>query len=265
MPKHWGVEAVAPQPAPEGIVITGASSGIGAALARLYARPGARLALTGRDAARLSEVAAACRARGATVEEHTIDVTNAEAMKALINAFATTGRLDLVIANAGVSGGFRNWDEFGTYVRRVTDINIGGVLNTVNPAIPIMARQRSGQIAIVSSIAGFLALPGAVPYSATKQFARAYAEELRGRLAPEGIRVSAICPGFVVSRMTARNKFPMPFLMETDRAAEIIIRGLAANRGRIAFPWPMLAMVRLLGLLPYPLLDRLLRRAPMKD
>lgn len=250
--------------APEGILITGASSGIGAALARLYARPGVRLALTGRDAARLAELAAACRAQGAAVDEYAVDVVDAGAMKALIEAFAASGRLDLVIANAGVSGGFKTWDEFPAYARRITDINIGGVLNTVNPAIPIMVRQGSGQIAIIASIAGLLAMPGAVPYSATKHFARAYAEELRGRLAPEGVRVSAVCPGFVVSRMTARNKFPMPFLMDTDKAAEIIVRGLAVNKGRIVFPWQMLAMVRLLGLLPYPLLDRLLRRAPAK-
>lgn len=251
-------------PALSGILITGASSGIGAALALLYARPGVRLALTGRDAARLAEAAAACRRRGATVLESLVDVTDAEAMAAFIAEFAALGRLDLVIANAGVSGGFKSWDAFGAYARQVTDINIGGVLNTVNPAIPIMLRQGGGQIGIVASIAGLLAMPGAVPYSATKHFARAYAEELRGRLAPEGVKVSAICPGFVVSRMTARNRFPMPFLMDTDRAAQAIMRGLAANRGRIAFPWPMLAMVRLLGLLPYPLLDWLLRRAPAK-
>lgn len=248
-----------------GILITGASSGIGEALARLYAGPGILLALTGRDAGRLDAVAAACRAAGAEVDARTVPVTDTAAMKALVEETAARGRLDLVIANAGVSGGFRSWEAFDSYVRSITAVNIDGVLNTVNPAIPVMVRQGGGQIAIVSSIAGLLAMPGAVPYSSTKHFARAYAEELRGRLAPEGIRVSAICPGFVVSRMTDRNKFPMPFLMETDKAARIIRDGLARNRGRIAFPWPMLAMVRLLGLLPYPLLDRLLRRAPGKD
>lgn len=255
---------MAPEPAPRGILITGASSGIGAALAHAYAGRGIRLILTGRDPVRLAESAAACRARGAIVLERIIDVADMAAMSAFIAESAASGPLDLVIANAGVSGGFRDWGAFDAYVRQVVDINIGGVLNTVNPAIPVMIRQGGGQIAIVSSIAGLLAMPGAVPYSATKHFVRAYAEELRGRLAPEGIKVSAICPGFVVSRMTARNKFPMPFLMDTDRAAGIIMRGLAGNKGRIAFPWPMLAMVRLLGLLPYPLLDRLLRRAPAK-
>ncbi|WP_374304452.1 SDR family NAD(P)-dependent oxidoreductase [Ferrovibrio sp.] len=248
-----------------GIVITGASSGIGAALAELYAGPGTLLALTGRDAGRLEEIAERCRARGATVIAETVPVTDMAEMHRFIVGVAAAARLDLVIANAGVSGGFKSWDDFDAYVRGITSVNIDGVLNTVNPAIPIMVRQRAGQIAIVASLAGFLAMPGAVPYSSSKHFARAYAEELRGRLAPEGIRVSAVCPGFVVSRMTARNRFPMPFLMETNKAARIIRDGLARNRGRIAFPWPMLAIMRLLGLLPYPLLDWLLRRAPGKD
>lgn len=248
-----------------GIIITGASSGIGEALAVLYARPGVLLALTGRDAERLHAVAESCRQRGAIVEAETVAVTDRAAMQAFIETIASKSQLDLVIANAGVGGGFKTWDQFDGHVRAITDVNIGGVLNTVNPAVPIMVRQGGGQIAIVSSMAGFLSMPGAAPYSATKHFARSYAEELRGMLAPQGIRVSAICPGFVVSRMTARNKFPMPFLMNTEKAATIILRGLAANRGRIAFPWPMLAMIRVLGLLPYPLLDWILRRSPAKD
>ena len=248
-----------------GILITGASSGIGEALARLYAAPGILLVLTGRDAARLDMVANACRASGATVDARVVPVTDAIAMKALVEEAAARCRLDLVIANAGISGGFRHWAEFDSYIRSIIDVNVGGVLNTVNPAVPVMVKQGGGQIAIVASIAGLIAAPGAAPYSATKHFARVYAEELRGRLAPEGICVSAICPGFVVSRMTARNKFPMPFLMDADRAARIIRAGLQRNRGRIAFPWQMVLLVRLLNLLPYALLDRLMRRAPGKD
>lgn len=247
-----------------GIVITGASSGIGQALAELYARPGVLLALTGRDATRLNAVAETCRQRGATVEAETVPVTDPAAMQAFIAKVAVKSRLDLVIANAGVSGGFKAWDDFDTHVRTITDVNVGGVINTVNPAVPIMVRQRCGQIAIVASLAGFLSMPGAGPYSSSKHFARSYAEELRGMLAPEGVRVSAICPGFVTSRMTARNKFPMPFLMDEQRAARIIANGLARNQGRIAFPWPMLAVIRLLAVLPYPVLDWILSRAPKK-
>ncbi|MEK9970899.1 MAG: SDR family NAD(P)-dependent oxidoreductase [Ferrovibrio sp.] len=248
-----------------GIVITGASSGIGQALAEFYARPGVLLALTGRDAIRLNAVAETCRQRGAAVIAETVPVTDRAAMQVFVAKVAAQARLDLVIANAGVSGGFKAWDDFDDSVRSITDVNIGGVLNTVNPAVPVMVKQQSGQIAIVASIAGFLSLPGAVPYSSTKNFARVYAEELRGRLAREGVRVSAVSPGFVTTRMTARNRFPMPFLMDEPRAARIIADGLARNRGRIAFPWPMLAMVRLLGLLPYPLIDWIMRRSPAKD
>lgn len=261
----------------KGILITGASSGIGEYLARAYAAPDVRLALTGRDAGRLEAVAEICRAKGAAVECHLTPVTDAAAMRALILDFAARGRLDLVLANAGISGGFKDWSGFDAHVREVAAVNIDGVMNTVNPAIEAMLGQAPdplkgqigmplrGQIGVVASLAGFLPLPGASIYSASKAFARVYAEALRGQLAPEGIAMSAICPGFVVSRMTAKNRFPMPFLMETEAAARRIQQGLAENRARIAFPWPMLAVMRLLESLPYPLTSWLLNRAPAKE
>lgn len=253
----------------KGILITGASSGIGEYLARHYAAPDVRLAITGRDAARLEAVAAICRAKGAEVECHAVPVTDAAAMRALILDFAARGRLDLVLANAGISGGFKDWSGFDAHVREVAAVNIDGVFNTVNPAIEAMLTQepgpRRGQIAVVASLAGFLPLPGAAIYSASKAFARTYAEALRSQLAPKGVAISSICPGFVVSRMTAKNRFPMPFLMDTEAAARRIAQGLAENRARIAFPWPMLAIMRLLESLPYPLTAWLLSRAPAKE
>lgn len=248
--------------APHNILITGASSGIGEALALYYAAPGIRLILTGRDAARLDQVVQACRAKGAEARGEVVAVEDAAAMADLI---AASPPLDLVVANAGISGGFKTWDDFDAHVRAIAAVNIDGVLNTVNPAARHMVHQGYGQIAVVASIAGFIPLPGAAIYSASKAFARFYAEGLRGQLARHNVRVSAICPGFVVSRMTAKNRFPMPLLMDADRAAGIIARGLARNQGRIAFPWRMLALMRLLESLPYPLTDWLLRRAPAKD
>ncbi len=248
--------------APRNILITGASSGIGEALALHYAAPGISLVLTGRDSGRLEQVVAACRAKGATASGHAVPVTDAGAMAQLIEASLP---LDLVVANAGISGGFKNWDEFDPHVREIAAVNIDGVFNTVNPAAQFMVRQGHGQIAVVASMASFVALPGAAIYSASKAFARLYAEGLRGQLAKHNVHVSAICPGFVVSRMTAKNRFPMPFLMDAERAAGIIARGLARNQGRIAFPWRMLALMRLLETLPYPLTAWLLRRAPAKD
>ncbi len=253
----------------KGILITGASSGIGEYLARHYAAPDVRLAITGRDAARLEAVAAICRAKGAEVECHAVPVTDAVAMRALILDFAARDRLDLTLANAGISGGFKDWSGFDAHVREVAAVNIDGVFNTVNPAIEAMLGQPEaplrGQIAVVASLAGFLPLPGAAIYSASKAFARTYAEALRSQLAPKGIAISSICPGFVVSRMTAKNRFPMPFLMDTEAAARRIAQGLAENRARIAFPWPMLAIMRLLESLPYPLTAWLLSRAPAKE
>lgn len=247
------------------ILITGGSSGIGEALALLYAAPGVHLALTGRDPGRLEAVAEACRARGASVSARPVAATDREGMAAFVNGAAQAGKLDLVIANAGVGATFKDWSKFDEVMRSVTSVNIDGVLNTVNPAVPIMVAQGSGQIAIVSSIAGLVVTPGAVPYSATKHFARAYAEELRGRLAPQGVKVSAICPGFVTTRLTAKNRFPMPFLMDADRAARIIRAGLERDKGRIVFPWPMHLLATVINLLPFALRDALMRRTPRKE
>lgn len=250
---------------PRHILITGGSSGIGEALALHYAAPGVRLVLTGRDTERLQAVAAACSLRGAQMVAEQVPVTDRAGMESLIRRCAGEAPLDLVIANAGVSGNFRNWDDFDPHVREIAAVNIDGVLNTVNPAVAVMVRQGHGQIAVVASLAGFLPLPGAAAYSSSKAFARVYAEALRPQLAPLGVRVSSICPGFVVSRMTARNRFPMPFLMTSDRAARIIADGLARNRGRIAFPWAMVALLRGLDALPYRVSSWLLSRAPRKE
>lgn len=247
--------------APRNILITGSSSGIGEAMALHYAAPGVRLVLTGRDADRLQAVVAACRAKGAEASGHTTAVTDREAMATLIEASMP---LDLVVANAGVSGNFKSWDEFDAHVRGIAAVNIDGVFNTVNPAARLLVAQGHGQIAVIASMASFVSMPGAAIYSASKAFARFYAESLRGQLARHGVRVSAVCPGFVISRMTAKNRFPMPFLMDADRAARIIAKGLARDQGRIAFPWRMLALLRILESLPYPLTDWLLRRAPQK-
>jgi len=142
--------------------------------------------------------------------------------------------------------------------------NIDGVLNTIHPLIPRMRSRGRGQIAIMSSLAGFRGFPGAPAYCASKAAVRLMGESLRGELAALGIEVNVICPGFVRTPMTDRNPFPMPFLMEAERAARIIRRGLERNRGRIAFPLPVALAVRLLAALPDILADRLTRTAPRK-
>ncbi len=249
---------------PRSIVITGASSGIGEALACAYAAPGVRLALTGRDAGRLAAVAERCRGLGAEVEEAVVDAADRAAMADWLGGLDRRAPVDLVIANAGVSAGTGNGTESEEQARRIFQVNVDGVLNTVHPLLPGMQARRRGQIALMASLAGFRGMPGAPAYCASKAAVRVYGESLRGDLAGQGIGVSVICPGFVKSRMTTVNRFPMPFLMETDRAAQVIRRGLARNRGRISFPWPMAAVVWLLAALPAGWTDALLRQAPRK-
>ncbi|MDP6344728.1 MAG: SDR family NAD(P)-dependent oxidoreductase [Alphaproteobacteria bacterium] len=246
---------------PETILITGASSGIGAALARAYAGRCRLLALTGRDAGRLAAVAADCRAAGAEVVDETVDVVDRRRMADLIGRIDERAPIDLVVANAGIDGAALAGDErfYGTM-----EVNLIGVLNTVLPAISPMQRRGRGQIAVISSLAGYRGMPGAVAYGASKAAVRSLGEGLRGRLAASGIAVSVVTPGFVESRITASNTFPMPFQWSAERAAERIRRDLARNRGRIAFPWPLYAGVWLLNVLPSALADAITARSPRK-
>jgi short-subunit dehydrogenase len=249
---------------PRSIVITGASSGIGAALALAYAGPGIHLALSGRDSGRLEETAAACRQTGADVAAALVDVADRGAMEDWLTEIDARAPVDLVLANAGISAGTDQGWEQPEQTRRIFAVNLEGLFNTVLPLLPAMQDRRRGQIALMSSLASFRGFPGAPAYCASKAAVRVWGEALRGDLRPRGIEVSVICPGYVVSRMTARNRFPMPLLMETDRAARRIRRGLERGQARIAFPWPVYAAVRLLASLPPGLTDPLLGRMPKK-
>ncbi len=250
---------------PTSILITGASSGIGEALANLYAGPGVHLTLTGRNEARLTEVSGACRAQGSDITTQVIDITNREEMANLITDVDAQHPLDLVIANAGISAGSGGTGESDEQARTIFDVNVGGVLNTIGPAIERMQARGRGQIAIVSSLAGFMGLPGAPAYSATKVAVKAYGEALHGALKPDGIAVSVICPGFVESRITARNNFPMPFFMNAPKAAKIIRRGLERRKLSIIFPWPLALTTWLVSLLPPSVRIWLMSRAPKKN
>lgn len=249
---------------PTNILITGASSGIGAALARGYAKPGRYLALSGRDAARLHDVAAECRELGAEVEAEPIDVRDRDAMAAWIARIDADHRLDLAIANAGISGGAADGGESDEQARDIFAVNLAGVLNTISPAVSAMKLRRRGQIGIVSSIAGFRGLPSAPAYSASKAAVKVYGEALRGALHGDGIGVSVICPGFVASRMTDKNDYTMPLIMSAERAALIISGGLARNSARIAFPWPMYLAIWLMTALPPLMTDIAFRWLPKK-
>lgn len=246
----------------QSILITGASSGIGRALAERLSRPGVRITITGRDRARLDDAAGAIARGGAEVHAQIVDVVDRAAMRALIDGAEARAPLDLAVANAGISGGGGATDE--EIVRDIFAVNLAGVLNTILPAAAAMRPRRKGQLAIVSSVAGFRGLPSAPAYSASKVAVRAWGDAVRPHLAEDGIGLSMIYPGFVESRMTAANPFPMPFLMSAERAADIIARGLQAGRREIAFPWQMVWMARLVASLPTPLFDAVMRRTPRK-
>lgn len=251
--------------APDSIMITGASSGIGAALARLYARPGATLFLCGRNAKRLDGLAQICENQGATVKSAILDVADPAAMAQWIGDCDAANALDLVIANAGISGGGPDIGHGLDATRKIFKINIDGVVNTILPALQLMRTRGQGQIAIISSLAAFRGLPSSPAYCASKAAVKSWGEGLRVRFAPDGVRISVICPGFVESRMTENNPFPMPLLMNGDRAARIIERGLTRNRGRIAFPFGTYAASWLLGVLPTNLVDWMVRKMPAKE
>ena len=220
---------------PRSILITGASRGIGAALARAYAAPGVMLALTGRDAGRLDAVATACRHSGATVLTALLDVTDEKAIGGWIAAIDRDHPLDLVIANAGVNGGGSG--EPLSEVQRIMRINFGGLCNTVHAAIPLMRSRRRGQIALVSSLAAYRGLPYFPAYSASKAAIKVYGEALGTWLRPQGVAVSVVLPGFVETEMSGQLTGPKPFMMGPERAVRIIRRRLAQGRRRIAFPW----------------------------
>ena len=249
---------------PRSILITGASSGLGEALARAYAAPGVTLHMSGRDPARTAAVAGACRALGARADGRVIDVADRAATAAWIEACDNAAPIDLVIANAGVSSATSGAPE-GEVARRIIATNVDGVLNTVQPLIPRLKERRRGQIAIMASLASFRGYRGGAAYCASKAAVRAWGEGLRGDLAEYGVEVSVICPGFITTRMTADNPHPMPFLVSAERAADIIRSGLARDKARIAFPLPMYLGALLGVALPDWIIDRAQRSFPLKE
>ena len=253
--------------APAGnILITGASSGIGEALAVACAGRGARaLFLCGRDAGRLEAVAAKCRARGAAVHAQTLDVADEAAARAWVEACDARAPLELVFSNAGVGTGV----ESEANVRRTFATNVAGNLNVVLPALARFRAAPEGrarrQLVVTASIAGYAPLSSCPAYAATKAAMKAWALSLRRPLAREGIRMNVVCPGFVRSRITDRNTCPMPFFMEADRAARIILDRVDRDVGLIAFPWPMRFAAWLLSVCPWRLAEWISAILPEKN
>lgn len=250
------------------ILITGASSGLGSALAEAAAAPGVMLFLGGRDPARLAQAAALVRTKGAEAETAVVDTRDRAGMAEWITS---CGRLDLVIANAGISGGTGGVGEPEAQARAIFDVNLTGVMNTLYPAIALLRDQAPGadgwrgRLCIVASVASFIAAPHAPAYCASKAAVRVLGEAMAPSLRAEGILLTVACPGYIETPMTAANRFPMPGLMTAERAAEKILAACRAGRVRTSFPWWLALAARSLSLLPPRALGALMARGPAKQ
>jgi short-subunit dehydrogenase len=247
---------------PRSILITGASSGIGRAVARAYAEPGRRLILVGRNAERLRAVATECSARGSVAETAVLDVRDRVEMWRRLRELDALHCFDLILANAGIATGLMpgQLTESPDAVRGAIATNLFGVLNTVEPLIEPMCARGRGQIAVVSSIAAIRGLPYSPAYCATKAAVHLYADSLRGNLEPRGVVVSLICPGFVHTPMNEKLVAAKPLAISDEKAARIIRRGLDRGRALIAFPRLLYLGARLISFLPARLVDRVMNR-----
>ena len=240
---------------PKTIVITGASNGLGAALALHFAAPQINLGLIGRNTERLAEIASQCNRKGAQTYIGVIDVTNTQQMSDWLIDLDNLKPIDLIIANAGITHSIDSNGQAEPLenVRKVLDINLIGVLNTIHPLLNRMCQRQNGQIALVSSLAAYCGMPITPAYSASKAAIKSYGEALRGLLKSQSIKVNIICPGFIKSDMSDHFPGSRPFLLTADKAAKTIAEGLAKDKPIIAFPLTLHIGMWLLGLLPFSL------------
>lgn len=249
------------------VFITGASGGIGEALAREYHRrfPASTIGLAARRADELARVAAALA--GASVHRYRLDVTDRDALaRAAADFVGLDGAPpDVVIANAGISAGTLTGEPADAAVfRRIVDVNVTGMFDTFAPFVPGMRARGAGRLVGIASVAGIRGLPGAGAYSASKAATIAYLESLRVELRGSGVRVVTIAPGYIRTPMTERNAYPMPFLTDADAFARRALDAIARGDSYLVIPRPMGAVALGLRLLPNWLFDRLFARAPRK-
>lgn len=248
------------------ILITGATGGLGQALASTYANKNTRLILTGRNTEKLAAIAKICENKGAIVIIEALDICAQELFIEWISKIDSQFPVDLVIANAGINSTMAAKenatvapDNFKT-TKKVFDTNTYGVLATISPLIKRMKQQQSGQIAIISSLAAYRGLPQSAAYCASKAALKVYGEALRAYLAVDKIKVNVIFPGYVKSSMSDSLEGPKPFMISAAKAAKIIKKGLAKNKARIAFPAALSFPAWLATLLPNRFIDYILQK-----
>jgi len=245
------------------VFITGASSGIGEALARHYASLGCTLGLVARRADRLLALTSSLPGEH---HAYVLDVRDRTALHQAAKQFQqNVGDVDVVIANAGVSAGTltETGEDFAVF-SEIFAINVMAVMATFEPFIPAMSARGAGTLVGIASVAGVRGLPGAGAYSASKSAVATYCESLRLELQPKGIRVVTISPGYVKSEMTDANPYAMPFLLPADVFAKRAARVIKQQATHAVIPWQMAIVARLMRVLPNAIYDRLARNAPRK-
>lgn len=243
--------------APRSVVVTGASRGLGAALALRFAEPGCHMLLLARSAEALAKVALDCEARGARVTTATLDVRDSAAVEQAVLAFDDAHPVDLAIANAGISRGRLpggQWEGRDAVVDQIA-VNLIGAMNLAEPLLPRMRARRAGHIALIASISAFRGMPDMRGYAASKAGLWSYGEGLRAALKRSGVALTIAAPGFFQSDMEARFQGSKPMAVTLDQAADRIARGLRRRAARVVFPLTLAFALRMLAILPAPLSD----------
>ncbi len=233
------------------IFITGASSGIGEYVAYEYAKQGATIGLAARRNERLQIVSTKCKELGGVPIIYETDVSNQVTTKKAIDDFISkSGGIDIVIANAGISGKVEIDKGDSFEINRMLSTNILGVTNTVLPALPTMIKQQSGQVVVVSSIAGFRGLPGRSSYSASKVAVRFMANSWRSSFTKDGLSITTICPGFIDTDLTNKHNYHMPFLMNVEVFAQKMVNAVENKKKTYIAPWQWRLIVPIIKIVP---------------